>query len=295
MSRKPASSIIAICFALVSLAATGETPKKSVNKQSVPSAKAVDVEVEGQVFIVTKNQNAIKLALVPIYVISEQELQVFALARMNELNQARMFLARSIRETQEKVAAYERDPLLTKRLTIEKEIKAHTDNCTKTTNGAWREFDKCINTPEYLENFRQRNSLGPVTDDQVKKLAQQQSTLSDLKEQFDKRSSNPDFFAPLNSRQVKALAIGKTDADGKFNIKFAASSRVAVFAKATREVSRAEHEEYVWLVWLPTSKSGGKVSLLLANDNLIDLECSGCVHRQDFASDLLKYSDILER
>jgi len=70
-----------------------------------------------------------------------------------------------------------------------------------------------------------------------------------------------------------AVAIDKTDADGKFQLDLP-MGKYALAARSSRQIS-GEVEEYFWIVWVNVSAKNR--SVLLSNDNLFETNCKDCV------------------
>lgn len=87
--------------------------------------------------------------------------------------------------------------------------------------------------------------------------------LEDLQARRQHLTSGEYFFEGLPS----AIAIAKTDADGRFTLALPHRGRYGIVARASRELFK-EHETYFWFVWVSLNGQRSK-RLTLSNDNLL--------------------------
>jgi hypothetical protein len=239
---------------------------KPAQGRSNPSA----VLIEGQLFIVTRGQQVVKLALVPVMVASADEIDKYVVVHANAINQRRAAMAPQIIDLKRKLdeATAELGPLNAEYAALAKEanercIALKSTPCT--SDAQWIE----LNNRQMMKG-RELSALP-----RWKEKQEITSALNELVKQY-RLPRLADFFAGVDTASF--LASAKTDADGKFSISVPNGGRVAITARANRIVGE-DRERYLWLVWVRLPPRGGaKAAITLANDNLLDTACSECVH-----------------
>lgn len=247
----------------------------SVSHAAEQRKSATTAQIDGQLFIVTKGQQAIKLALVNVAVVSEDGMVNFLRTKANAANAIRRDLVPTIRELKEEQMEIRKElqPALRKVLELRKEIFRDGDTPCKGLYGM--AYVDCLNSPANTEKKRNTDalelSLGPLREkDRNVSLA-----YKEIIERYDRAVRPSVFLAGLESF-VTPVATTKTDADGKFNVAVPMGKRVALIARASR-LAGGETEEYLWLLWVPVKKGEAKIAVTLANDNLFETGCGDCI------------------
>lgn len=221
------------------------------------SAAPAEVPVTGDVFIVTKGGQNVKLGLVEVRVIPERQVSAALPARLakhrGELDRLRQALA---------TASADESILRMETTTAEFELK--TARLNTRGHGARKTKD-----PEKLE------------------VAERAQAAFDAKqlECFKKEAERISIEREIASVNAGALMVRdwpapliptKTDADGKFTTKLK-PGKYAVVAASKRMIGDTT-EEYYWLVWA-TFVRGHDNRIMLSNDNLFETGCPACVVR----------------
>jgi hypothetical protein len=187
--------------------------------------------IEGQIFIVTRGGNSIKLGLVEVAAFPREEAQAAIVKVTEQLSAEREEIQKITKET----STIEREATATKRALMEAWNNARYGT---------KDYDKAKSAYELASE---------LSDD-----------LSRLESLIDQRrrylfSSRP-YFAAL----PPPIAKGKTDADGNFVLKLPMLGDFVVGANATR-LAGSETEYYSWLV---STDPEGAPKLALSNDNM---------------------------
>lgn len=219
------------CILLVNTAhAAQKTGKAVVTKTS---------SIAGQVFVVTKGGENIKLALVGVSAIPEKQIREYL---STSQNLKREVLDKMVSAKKEWQAA-----------TLSKEAaSARWSTLYRGGDGKGAEEDKAWNESKACEEF-----------ESLKFTQYMEANTAWLR-----FKSGEYYFAEL----PVGVNSSKTDADGKFKLDLPAG-KYALAAKSSRHVF-GNTEEYYWIVFVNASSQNQ--SVMLSNDNLFDTECSDC-------------------
>jgi hypothetical protein len=223
--------------------------------------------ITGQVFVVTRTRESIKLALVEVLAIPEQEfLQQIEAPKKLKLDV----------ESAAALAKQEYDQ-------ADNDFNVAEENLRLAQEGVFKVYEK-EHGSIYDHSFW---GYGQIKDDYLKQrdiaLVRPIAILASSKVSRSEKSNSllaaealvPPFitgqyyFASL----PKGFA-SKTDADGKFLLDLPAGKYV-VAAKSSRLVSLYSQEDYYWLIYVNTTSKNQ--SLMLSNDNLFKTQCNECV------------------
>lgn len=199
-------------------------------------------EITGQIFVVTQGKDNIKMALVTVGAIPQEEFDQFLKAKQSK----------RIEQQKTLLPKYE---------------EAKSD--LKWSNGKIQWYNyllkdaPLINLTEKLRKHYQ----GIIKDLAAAEvaIAKDKAVIAEY-EAFDKAEF---LFEGLPTPKV----ITKTDADGKFTLKLP-SGKYVITANSSREVFGST-ETYHWLVTVGTSNINQP--LMLSNDNLLETKCNECV------------------
>jgi hypothetical protein len=248
--------------------------ESKIKKQLVPADTSL--QMEGQIFIVTKGQQAIKLALVPVSIVSEDDLKVFLSTKANQANLARRDLAPTLKKLQEeKEASYSNlNPFLEKILILSSEASSEDRKCSEL---GYMEAYKCRRSTELANKQKEVDSLRHNAKPIREKYEEADKAHNATKVNYEKLIKANVFLSGMED--IPQLGNAKTDADGKFNVTVSvpAGKKVVVIAKANRQIV-GEKEEYRWMLWISPEKGQSKASITLANDNLLETICSNCLN-----------------
>lgn len=209
----PQYLIAALIFILVGCDKQGEAGKKNTSE---------NVNISGQVFVVTKGRENIKLALVEVAAIPEKE------------------LAQYIKSQHDR--GLEQQKLLMPELeSVEKEARA----AAAAAERAEKEFNKPGLSEKRADDYFNSQKI----------MDQKNSSSRKIKNKFDYFDSAEYYFEKLPAQ----LVVSKTDADGKFTLPLPAG-KYALAAKSSRDAF-GKTENYYWLVWVDTSSPNHSLML----------------------------------
>lgn len=226
--------VLMLVVLLVGCGNQGEAEKKLVEK----------VNITGQVFVVTKGRENIKLALVDVVAIPEKELSQYIKSQHDK--------------------GIEQQTAIFPRLELAK----------KAASAAAVAYNKCA--ADYLMvnyDYCQKATISGnmevpyiwiLKDKKYEKAAAYEKT----REEILYYDCGGHYFEKLPMQ----VAASKTDADGKFNLSLP-HGKYALAAKSSRDASGTT-ENYYWLVWVDTTSPNH--SVMLSNDNLFETKCKEC-------------------
>lgn len=195
-------------------------------------------ELSGEVFIVTKSAESIKLGLVRVGVLSETEV-------LKHIS-ARQAIAESLR------------PLV--RINLESADAKYQ----KAKREADRLYNNLVNDPLYIQDDKDAVYLNKERNWRIA-ADRQQKLLPDLIAKsytLNFLESARFFFAELPTPVIHT----DTDSDGKYSIMLERGKRYAIVAKSERKIGDSD-EEYNWMVWVRAIEE--KQRLTLSNNNLM--------------------------
>lgn len=204
-------------------------------------------EITGQIFVVTQGKDNIKLALVTVGAIPQEEFDQFLKAKQSEKLKQQEPLQMKYREVKNK----------------------KIDSMSDVPGGGFSFSYEWNKSTIELPTSNKRKAM---IDQAIKENAMIDEARAKAKaviaeyEAFDKA----DFL--LAGMPAPKLT-SKTDADGKFALKLP-SGKYVITASSSREVFSST-ETYHWLVAVEASNI--KQPLILSNDNLLETKCNECV------------------
>lgn len=209
-----------------------------------------EVDIQGEIFVVTAGAQNIKLGLVQVDIISESTMVPFITAKILSAQQSK----RELRLIVERLKQ-ESDRLRTKYEDHVATLKTIMD-IQAITGGGY--------TPPSYE-------LMTRMDEEKKefeaKRFEYETVLLAGKNTFDKG----EYYI---EGSPAALQSSKTNADGNFSLKIK-EGRYALVAHSTRDIGGST-EHYCWILWISV-KSGEANKIILSNDNLFETNCTECV------------------
>lgn len=243
----------------------GQQAKPQVKKPAATTAPSVaapappavvDVQIQGQVFIVTRGGSNIKLALIALAAFSEEDL-LAQFTRTAEAERAmRISAGAELQKAKDELAAAEQDSAALRarsRSNLDQRLAARA----RGDFAAQRAGDA-----EYVEIMRLEFS-------DAKKLAAAKAAVQDSSHSLAELLSPRHFITKL----AGARATTKSDADGNFAITVPPGPHVLV-ATGKRLVGERT-EMYEWMVRVDATKPGQRI--MLSNDNMVDSGCAECV------------------
>ena len=198
-------------------------------------------EINGQVFVVTKGRENVKMGLVHIHAVSAEQLAPIAAELLKTCKQADLKERQALAEQLADLAALRQ---------FETELGAlQPVGLNLPEFRAWRE-----------ESAQRRSSVAARDTESTDSAATLERRIASL-------------FARLPA------AAGKTDADGRFNLKLKSSGKVWLLAQAERTTGK-DTERYFWAHAVKDGRDTNPV--LLSNDSLVERGLQGFL---DFLAD----------
>lgn len=256
-----------------------------------PHEAAREQEIAGQVFVVTAGRETIKLSLVPILVLRSSELRRHLAAKAARLDIQRAELDSKI--TNERaacdalLATYRRDEAGAGAAEQRYIASGSEDELPQSETKSPPPADS-TSAAEWLRQARaaevRRNSPDEImAQNKASELrrSRQEATLRKLSVDQERLQSARARLAALTSARSSleqdlgvffeglppALAVSKSDADGKFTLRYSSVDSVVVVAQCDRRTLTST-ESYFWMVGI--SKQGASnPQLMLSNDNML--------------------------
>ena len=217
--------------------------------------------VHGQVFLVLKSGNAMKLALASVNVVPELDAIAAGEAAQKQcestLGLVQTDISQEISSLEGQMAA-RRDALRRKQEQLTAETEAMRER---------RDFSESYNAKvAEISTIQTELSRG----DSMKEKAE---TIRKSREGA--LRNYPNEFSEALIAAIKPSAVTRTNADGEFTIDIPKrQGRVALLIEASRELERVEH--FVWFVWLDQLSTDGGV-YLFSNHNVLSSASSANV------------------
>lgn len=204
-------------------------------------------EVTGQIFVVTQGKDNIKLALVAVGAIPQEEFdQYLKVKQSKKLEQQQLLLPKYIQAKNHLLVA---------------------ENIYKSTND-WRNL--------LIEQINQAEKPSKKSEKHIDKL---KTEMDDTKAEMDEAKAVMAKYEAFDNAEFlfdglpQTKFISKTDADGKFALTLP-KGKYVIAANSSRNVVSAL-ETYHWLVLVDGLSPNQK--LMLSNDNLFETKCNECV------------------
>lgn len=220
-----------------------------------PRGAADHGTLSGEVFIVTQGGPSIKLGLVNIIAIPEEELSLY-IEQKNALAATLRADRQSALKALQETISHSRQA----RADANKEVE-------KATQDAYADYLKCLETADSFEvciterKRKVQQAKQDIPAGRSKNLAMEQAELERLQSEMDYLGSSDYYFAELPA----GIASAKTNADGLFTMTIPRQGRFGLAARASRLVL-GKTERYYWLVWESLDGTPSK-RIMLSNDN----------------------------
>jgi hypothetical protein len=223
--------------------------KAQATKQSPSPPKKTmipDVEIQGQIFIVTKGGNIIKLALVSVSAFTETDLKVQLKNTLNSEQELRNQALIRIEEAKRKVVL------------AKETLTRSTDN----------DIARSANLPPALY----ANAMVKSSENDQRNMMAVWAAESVV--EAEKRSL-VDMTKPrhLIDKLKDSVGVSKTDSDGNFNLTLPPGTYI--FTAIGNRLAGGSMETYEWAVRIEAKKPTQKI--MLSNDNLVSSLCNECV------------------
>lgn len=207
--------------------------------------------VTGEVFIVTKGGNNIKLGLVPVAVYTEQTVNDF-IAKYKASHEARVGAAEpAIKEAQAELA-----PLKAANDTAIEEVWKSHAHLKQLTSSKWSAY--------YEGPHKRINDTYEAATTQYLAALNKKIALIDSAMLLSSGES-------ISRATPVPLAETKTNSDGKFSFMLK-PGRYGIWARGSRSIG-SDVEHYFWFLWVAVAE-GKAQDILLSNDNQINSICN---------------------
>lgn len=203
--------------------------------KALPSfAEGTNGILEGQVFIVTKAAENIRLGLVEVMLIPENDITNYVADRNKRLNDDRPDFEKEIADLDKSIS----------------ELKANSEKSKALT-----EESRALGDDVSIQRSMNENGEKAI------------ALIEQVRESRIKAKENWPASSHYFKNLPTSLASTRTDADGKFSLPIPKQGKFAITAHASRKTWSA-NEEYYWMVWVSLN---GKVSgnIILGNQNLM--------------------------
>lgn len=215
---------------------------------------ASHAQINGQLFIVQRNQAVVKLALVAVSAYPESQFNT-SLNKINEENEKIIStISAELAESKEKVKTQE-EAIANSKITLQ--MMNSTLKATNTEPNYAARYDM------YWNLFKNIEKAEVETGKYKAEITRAEKKIVNLK-------GIENYIKNLPGTSYKT----KSNADGFFRLNVPDGAYV-VLAQSNRMIDSEKNEQYTWLVRFDT-RSGG-TELLLSNDNLYETGCEDCV------------------
>jgi hypothetical protein len=243
------STLVASGISLSAYGQTAPVKKPPAAPKVVAPVKVPDVVVQGQVFIVTKGGNNIKLALVNVAAYREKDMLVQFDKTWETEQEVRLQAAARIEDAKAGLAAAE----------------AKSKESSEKRRIANAAFMRNTNNKDLMTEYVVAERIDK-TDREAVTPARQAITAA--RNDLAALSRARHFIEKLSD----PVAASKTDADGNFDLTVPAGAYVLV--ATGKRLAGGSTELYEWMVRVDAAKP---LKVMLSNDNLNDTNCSECV------------------
>jgi hypothetical protein len=210
-----------------------------------------DITIDGEVFIVTKGGQSIKLGLVEVALIPMATLKPYIDRKTTEMANELARIQSEIDATNQAIRRLETEQKTARQKLEESERNRHPVNYSNINEVEFKTAEDA-----YLLAYHQYWHVKHIFDEAKSKRLQLQSETR----QFD---SGISYFYKLPI----PIRTTKTDSDGKFRLLVPASDRYAIAATVSR-LGGDDAEQYYWLIQIDP-KDGRNQKFMLSNDNTI--------------------------
>lgn len=215
---------------------------------------ASHAQINGQLFIVQRNQAVVKLALVTVSAYPEHQF-ITSLNKTKEANDEIISsISEELAETKKRVKVQE-DVIAKAKIALQL-----MDAKLKATN---TEPNYAARYDEYWNHFK---NIERVEEEILK----ENEGINKLERNIANLRGLENYINKLPGTSYKT----KSNAEGFFRLNVPSGTYV-VLAQSSRLIFGEKNEQYVWLVRVDTK--GGIVELFLSNDNLYETNCEDCV------------------
>lgn len=242
------------------------------NTQAAPKKAEAGFQITGQIFIVTKGQQTFKLPLVQVFAVPEADISRVLAARVAVRNEIRRNITPALIE--KKLAADQAKAEFKPFGEASKEASSavvEAMGVCKAMGGM--AFVNCMNGSNIAALKTRSDAARTEGKLPLERSQAAHQQYKELAIEYKNQRDAAKFVEGIESDISAVAKVIKTDADGNFTIDVTKGKRIAIFARAKRQVV-GETEDYAWLIWVTPANAK---RLMLSNDNLLDTQCGECV------------------
>jgi len=264
MKRMPVMlCIVALAF---SLACKKAAVEKAGAEQKLPE-KEQEVEIQGEVFVVTKGAQNIKLGLVDVIAIPEEQIAAFLKDRKQAADAEAVGLEVAYNRAESEARRAEMDMnqgIANYRAASERNTAAMDKVLSLSSSSDYQSYYAAKRQQD--EASRDSEAKAEKADELAKQYEIASLRLEQAKLRFEGWPTAAFIFQGLPSSIGKAT----TNADGKFSLKLPRKGRYAIAAHAERKIID-DNERYYWLIWVPV-ENGVIKNIVLSNNNMMTVQ-----------------------
>jgi len=220
-------------------------------------------DLNGEIFIVTKGRQNIRLGLVEVRLIPEDEIKKYTSDKVSQFKKEEEKILLKLENAKKKLDEY-RDAYM----------EAHKSKVLREVDADFRETMNKVDvvldrkpartTDDKIRDIQADTAIkiNEIEKEHLYKLAQLDYEL--LIKEASALSVGAFFFNGLPDGKIKT----KTDADGKFSLRMKRGQRMALAAQSNRKIM-GDDEDYYWLIWVSLEGKSNK-KIILSNDNLVE-------------------------
>lgn len=231
-------------------------------------------DLNGEIFIVTKGGQNIRLGLVEVRLIPEDEIRKYVSNKIPQFRKEKEMISLKLENAQKKLEEAKSAYFEAVKYKIRKESDIEMNKLQNQVDVATDR--KAARTTD--DELRDIQASTDVSIDEVNKEHRyklMQLEIEVLQNEVLFFTSGAFFFNGLPDGVTKT----KTDADGKFSLRIKRGQRMALAAQSNRKII-GDEENYYWLLW--TSFDGNSLhKIVLSNDNLWETNPPASVIRLD--------------
>lgn len=227
-------------------------------------------DLNGEIFIVTKGRQNIRLGLVEVRLMPEDEIIKYSSDKVSQLNKEQEKISLKLENAAKMLAEYRNAYLEAHKSKMLNEVDAdlrETKNKVDVALGR----RPARTTEDEIRDIQADTAIkiNDIEKERIYKLAQLDYEY--LKKEASALTSGAFFFNGLPDGKIKI----KTDADGKFSLRMKRGQRMALAAQSNRKIM-GDDENYYWLIWVSLEGKSNK-TIILSNDNLVEANPSESV------------------
>jgi hypothetical protein len=255
LSASVFSTFVAVAFSINSVAQTiAIPPKKNLITSTAKPEKVSDTVIQGQVFVVTKGGESIKLGLVGISAYQFNKLKSPINDKWEQDRGARDKASVTFSELTQKID-------LAKQNAMDLELKTNIAENLHLANPE---------DPDLWRDFTASRDLKHAANALYKRIASD-NTVAQLSAASNyKALTNPRVFIGILQNPKETT---KSDANGNFEMTLPAG--IYGLVATSQRMQGGSYEYYEWIIKVNAKKPTQKI--MLSNDNLFETRCDECI------------------